>query len=112
MPKPTVKQLRLAGPESEISVDFLQGMVDRMMVSFHKYGAVAEATEIDNMSSAWQRQAKYHQTGNTEWLMDAANFLMMEFMANPDAFHATDSESEPVGRIKVTGAHTDGRNGE
>lgn len=102
MPKPTVKQLRLAGPETEVSIPFLQGMVDRMMVSFHKYGPVAEADEIDCYASAWHCMCEYRKDGNTERLMDAANYLMMEYSKNPDAFQATDSEGS-VGRVRRTG---------
>ena len=52
MPKPTVKQVRLAGPETEISIPFIQGMIDRMMVSFHKYGPVADATHVNYPTTA------------------------------------------------------------
>lgn len=103
MPKPTSKTLKLAGPESEISMTFLQGMVNRMMVSFHKYGAVAEATDINCLASAWNCIATYHQTDNTEFLIDAANYLMMEFMKYPDKFLATPSE-ETAGRVHRDGS--------
>lgn len=106
---PTQMNLVLAGPESEVSHDFFQYMINRMVTSYHKYGPVAEATTVDCMSSAWQRMAKYHQTGNTEWLVDAANFLMMEFMKHPDGFRATDSD-ESIGRVRVDGEVNAGRN--
>lgn len=102
MPKPTVKQLRLAGPETEISLPFLQGMVNRMMTSFHKYGPVAEADEIDCYSTAWHHMCLYRKDGNTEHLVDAANYLMMEFGKHPDAFRATDAD-ESGGRVRTDG---------
>lgn len=94
--------IRRAGgvPVSEVSQPFLQGMADRMGVSFFKYGAVAEAypSRVDAIASLRKRLEKYEQTGNTEWLMDVANFAMIEFMhpKHPDAhFQATDSQASP-----------------
>ena len=102
MPKPTVKQVRLAGPETEISIPFIQGMIDRMMVSYHKYGPVADATHVNCPATAWECLAAYHRDGNTEHLIDAANYLMMEFMKNPDNFRPTDSDGS-VGRVDDKG---------
>lgn len=101
--------VRLAAPEAEMSAQFLNGMANRMAVSFHKYGPVADATTIDCIASLHQRLVKYAETGNTEWLMDVANFAMMEFMRHPDAFRGTDSDESP-GRTRVTGAIDADRN--
>ena len=78
-----------------------------MSVSFHKYGRVADAVpwKIDALESAKARVAQYKETGNTEWLIDAANFIMMEFMHPSHAnahFRATDSK-EAIGRVSLTG---------
>jgi hypothetical protein len=86
-----------------------------MLVSFYKYGAVANAypDRVDAIASLQQRlklyasgdPAKGIAPGNTEYLMDAANFAMIEFMhpRHPDAhFKGTDDEGSP-GRIA---AHT------
>jgi len=101
-------------PESEVSVAFLQGMVNRMGVSYFKYGAVREAypSRVDAIRSLKQRLDQYEKTGNTEFLMDAANFAMIEFMAprHPKAhFKATDSDESP-GRVWNSGSINDHAN--
>lgn len=90
-------------PESENSQPFHQGMVDRMGVSFCKYGAVRDAYphRVDAIESLKKRLERYERDGNTEWLMDVANFAMIEFMhpKHPEAhFRATDSKESP-GRV-------------
>lgn len=97
-------------PESEFSDPFVHGMKARMAVSFHKYGPLAEAypTKVDAIESLKRRLDRYAETGNTEWLMDVANFAMIEFMRprHPKAhFKATDSDASP-GRITVTNKQT------
>lgn len=87
-------------PASEFSKNFAQGMADRMSVSFCKYGAVADAYphRVDAIASLKARLERYERDGNTEWLMDVANFAMIEFMRprHPEAhFRATDSKESP-----------------
>lgn len=74
--------LRKTAPNSEFSEVFIQGMIDRMGVSFYKYGKVDEAYPlyIDALASMRDRVKKYKETRNSEYLIDAANFLMIEFM--------------------------------
>jgi hypothetical protein len=89
-----------AVPDTEFSERFAQGMADRMSVSYCKYGPVAEAypSRVDAIASLKQRLEKYERDGNTEWLMDVANFAMIEFMhpRHPKAhFRATDSKESP-----------------
>ena len=96
-------------PESEFSVDFIRGMLDRMAVSFHKYGPLRDAYphKVDAVKSLRERLAKYEETGNTEWLMDVANFAMIEFMrpGHDDAhFRPTDSDESPGRRWHGTRA--------
>jgi hypothetical protein len=94
-------------PASEFDDGFVDGMARRMAVSFHKYGRVADAAgKVKCVESAEQRMAKYLDDGNTEWLIDAANFLMMEFMfpQHPGAhYRATDSGESP-GRVHTSAA--------
>lgn len=75
-------------------------MDDRMLVSHYKYGD--SRTGYPEKSEAWKnielRVAKYLATGNAEYLIDAANFCMLEFMhpSHPTAFlKATDSDGSP-----------------
>lgn len=91
--------------ETEFNEDFVQGMRDRMVVSFYKYGPVAEGfpDKVNAISSLTDRLRQYAETGNTEFLMDAANFAMIEFMhpAHPKAFfEGTDSDQSPGRRSR------------
>ncbi|MCB9379408.1 MAG: hypothetical protein H6513_01820 [Acidimicrobiaceae bacterium] len=97
------REIRLAAPTGEFSYEFVQGMANRMAVSYHKYGALADAYphRMDALASIAQRLSMYAETGNTEWLMDVANYAMIEFMhpGHPVAhFEATDSDASP-GRV-------------
>ncbi len=115
-----------AAPESEFSTTFTQGMANRMAVSYHKYGLVAEAypKKVDAIESLKTRLKLYMeggevkgvriQAGNTEYLMDVANFAMIEFMhpKHPKAFFkATDASGSP-GRNWNDGELTDAPHGE
>ena len=95
-------------PESENSEEFHQGMVTRMELSYFKYGLVSEAypekvkalriADDEGECSLEKRLRLYRETGNTEWLMDVANFAMIEFMhpRHPQAhFRGTDSDESP-----------------
>jgi hypothetical protein len=106
--------LETVAPESEFSRTFLAGMLSRMAMSFFKYGKVRDAypDKVDAVSSLRLRLAKYEETGNTEFLMDVANFAMIEFMAprHPGAFfEATDSDQSP-GRVGHNGARNQNAN--
>lgn len=103
-------------PATEFSVPFLQGMINRMGVSFYKYGPIAKAFphDISALRSLEQRLEEYRKTGNTEFLVDAANFAMIEFL-RPSVegahFTPTDSDQSP-GRTTVRGKATDAPNGD
>jgi hypothetical protein len=89
---------------NEVSEFFLDGMRSRMAVSFYKYGHVSDAypEKVNALDSLQLRIQKYLDTGNTEFLMDAANFAMIEFMhpSHPAAFfQGTDADQSP-GRIE------------
>lgn len=87
---------------SQVSPKFLQGMLDRMFTSCYKYGRVEETFphKTDAIGSLHMRLKKYEETGNTEWLMDVANFAMIEFMypRHKEAhFRATEGHESPGG---------------
>ena len=93
-------------PKSVLSQDHkmtyaevVTGMVNRMQMSRFKYGPLDKKVYfIDCLASLQQRLEKYQETHNTEWLMDAANYCILEAMypAYPDAhFRATDSNESP-----------------
>lgn len=108
--------VRLAAPETEFSAEFVQQMANRMAVSYHKYGPIADGypDNIDALVSLDQRIRLYQQTGNTEYLVDVANFALIEYLrpGHPMShFTATDSDGSP-GRTTVTGVVTHARNDE
>ena len=108
--------LKTACPDTEFDEKFLQGMLDRMAMSFHKYGKVSDAYpfKVNATASLTQRLREYAKTGNTEYLIDAANFAMIEFMhpchENPH-FKPTDDDGSP-GRISASSGRPDKRNNE
>lgn len=95
------------GAPTEVSRTFIQGMADRMAVSFHKYGAVKQAypKDVDAIASLKTRLERYLEDGNTEWLMDVANFAMIEFMLprHPKAHYRPTDSNESPGRTKTDG---------
>lgn len=93
---------------TEFSESFVQGMRDRMVVSFYKYGPIVDGYphKVDAVGSLTERLRKYAETGNTEYLIDAANFAMIEFMLprHPKAFFAgTDDDGSPGRRALRSG---------
>lgn len=83
---------------------------NRVEVSFHKYGPAKinfGDKLVDTIKSHDLYIEKYKETGNTEYLLDAANYLMFEFMYPQKEgayFKATDSSEsagtsgEPIGK--------------
>lgn len=94
--------------ETEFSEPFVQGMKDRMVVSYFKYGPLAAAYphKVSAVASLTDRLRKYAETKNTEYLIDAANFAMIEFM-HPSVegafFAGTDDDGSPGRRASRTG---------
>jgi len=110
--KPNVakREIKLLAPESEIDFDFLQGMANRMSVSYYKYGPAAEGYphRVSALASLEERINAYVATLNKEYLIDVANFAMLEFM-HPSLkgahFSPTDSDGSP-GRVDNLGQVT------
>lgn len=87
-------------PSTEFSADFVEKMRSRMEMSYFKYGAVRDAYphKVNALECLRARLERYEATGNTEWLVDAANFAMIEFMCPSHKrahFRATDSGESP-----------------
>lgn len=92
---------------------FVSGMANRMLMSSAKYGPVTADTpkRRDMMETIKLRLAKYIETHNTEFLMDIANFCVIEFTfpSFADAyFEATDSNQSP-GIVTPEGEISHGR---
>lgn len=105
--------------KTEYSEPFDEGRRQRMAVSFYKYGPLSDGYphKVDAIGSLMQRlrlyasgdPAKDITPGNTEYLMDAANFAMIEFMhpRHPEAhFTPTDDDGSP-GRISLLTGRAD-----
>lgn len=86
--------------EYEFSKEFVAFMKNRMEVSYYKYGYTQDAYphKVDALKSMEARIREYRETKNTEFLVDAANFLMIEFMfpsIEGAFFKSTDDSSSP-----------------
>lgn len=90
-------------PLSEFSKQFLQGMLDRMAMSWFGYGNLKDAypRKVSAIKSLERRLGKYEETGNTEFLMDVSNYSMIEFMhpAHPKAHYEPTDSKEKKGRM-------------
>lgn len=84
---------------TEVDEQFIEGMRNRMVTSFYKYGPVAKNAHcVDTLKSLEVRLAKFKATGNTEFLMDVANMCMILHMQREALgyhFEATDSDQSP-----------------
>lgn len=86
---------------TEYSNDFDELRKDAMIASYHKYGAIGanyNSTNVDAIKSLEKRLKLYKETGNTEWLVDIANFAMIEFKYPQHInahYKATDSRESP-----------------
>ena len=80
---------------------------NRVQVSHYKYGSARKnfsTGNVDALATMERCVQKYRDTGNTEYLVDARNYLMFEFMYPqiPGAhFRATD-DSESAGVVGIT----------
>ena len=80
---------------------------NRVAVSFYKYGPARinfGEKLVDAIGCAEKCVNKYKETGNTEYLCDAANYLMFEYMYPQKEgayFKATDS-SESAGIVGMS----------
>lgn len=91
----------------EYSERFDELRKNRVEVSFFKYGPARKNFRTGNVKAIPSMELcieKYNSTGNTEYLVDAANYLMFEFMypQHPKAhFKATDSQ-ESAGIVGIS----------
>lgn len=82
----------------EYSEEFDKLRKNRVEMSFYKYGPARKNFATGNVQAIPTMELcvkKYRETGNREYLVDAANYLMFEYMypQHPKAhFRATSSE--------------------
>ena len=93
--------------DEEYSERFDELRKNRVKTSYYKYGSVKinfGEQLVEAIPTAEVCIEKYRQTGNTEYLCDAANYLMFEFMYPQKEgafFRATDS-NESAGIVGVS----------
>lgn len=87
---------------------------NRVNVSFYKYGSAADNFGMKLVNALESHDLcikKYLETGNTEYLCDAANYLMFEFMYPQKEgayFKSTDSsESAGISGVSVNELNKD-----
>lgn len=68
--------------ETEWSDEFESRMRARLMQGAFRYGPIgSKKPKFDRIGSASKRMAEYVRTGNAEHLVDAANMLLLEYVA-------------------------------
>lgn len=91
----------------EYSEQFDELRKNRVQTSYYKYGSAQKNFSTGNVNALETMKLcveKYKETGNTEFLVDASNYLMFEFMYPQHEkahFRATDS-SESAGIVGIS----------
>jgi len=97
----------MKAPISEFSDKFIELMNNRMHQSYYKYGPIKKAYpfKVDAIKSLKVAIDKYQATGNTEYLVDAANYAMIEFMlpSRSDAYFESTDSGGSAGRVWCKG---------
>ena len=94
-------------PEKEYSRKVDELRYNRVQTSFFKYGSARENYGrglVDAIASHEQCVNEYNRTGNKEYLLDAMNYLMFEFMYPQKEgayFRPTDSK-ESAGIVGIS----------
>lgn len=83
--------------KTEYSEEFDKLRKNRVNISFYKYGAARDnfaSGRVDAIGSLELCLEKFKKTGNTEYLVDAANYAMFRYMypMSNEYFKATDSK--------------------
>ena len=83
-------------PATEYSEEFDEKRKHAIMVSYHKYGSAKENFKkgmVDAIGSLKKNLKKFEETGNTEYLVDVANYAMFRFMypQGNESYRPTDS---------------------
>lgn len=93
-------------PITEFDTAFAHRMVCAMMISYFKYGKVADAypLKFSAIDDIRKRLQEYRRTGNKHFLVDIANFAMIEAMhpGQESEWGQNDARSSP-GRVTADG---------
>ena len=89
----------------EYSEEFDKLRKNRVSVSYYKYGSAKDnfgAGRVDAIGSLKLCLDKFEKTGNTEYLLDVANYAMFRYMyPMPKEFFKTTDSSESAGTVGV-----------
>lgn len=86
--------------KTEWSTEFEQYMRNRLIMGAFRYGLMAEKKKRNKynlLGTVRSKIKKYVETGNKEYLVDIANYCLLEFECNdhPNAhFHALDDHHD------------------
>ena len=100
-------------PPSEFNSRFIDLMRASMAVSFHKYGAIRDAYphKVNAIASLKHRLKLYEETGNADYLVDVANFAMIEFtLPSHAAFHHSPTDGGEGRKWHAGGAACERKN--
>ena len=80
---------------------------NRVQLSRYKYGRASKNFKTGNVNAIKSHDLciqKYIETGNTEYLVDAANYLMFEFMfpQRKNAFFKATDSNESAGIVGIS----------
>lgn len=91
----------------EYSTEFDKKRMNAILVSYYKYGPSKENFKkgmVDAIGSLKKNLKKFEETGNTEYLVDIANYAMFRFMypQGNESYRPTDSnQSAGVSGITI-----------
>lgn len=88
---------------NEYSTEFDKLRKSRVEVSFYKYGAARDnfgSGRVDAIGSLELCFDKFKKTGNTEYLLDVANYAMFRYMFPlPGEYFKTTDSNESAGTV-------------
>ena len=89
--------------KTEYSEEFDKLRKNRVNVSFYKYGAARDnfgAGRVDAIGSLELCLEKFKKTGNTEYLLDVANYAMFRYMyPMPKEYFKATNSTESAGTV-------------
>lgn len=89
--------------EQEYSEEFDKLRKNRVEVSYYKYGAARDnfaSGRVDAIGSLELCLEKFKKTGNTEYLLDVANYAMFRYMyPMPNEYYKATDSSESAGTV-------------
>ena len=85
---------------SEWSDEFERYMRNRLVFGAFRYGRLGDSNKLqwDRIGAARERLAEYEKTGNLEFLVDIANFMLLEFVEgkHPNRHFESTEDTEKV----------------